>query len=112
MDIEKSEIEGITVIKPNGPLAKGDADQFKGVVIGAANRTPGRIILDASSIPFADSRGLEILLDVTEEMQRESSDVLLIAESNDTLREVMELTRISDEFEFFADVESAVRSFE
>lgn len=112
MDIEKNEIAGTTIIKPSGPLAKADADQFKGVAIEAASGTPGRLVLDASSVPFADSRGLEVLLDLTEELQREYSDVLLIAEGNDTLREVMELTGIASDFEFFADVESALRSFE
>ena len=112
MNIEEHEIEGITVIKPTGPLVKADAEQFKGVVIEAENHTPGSIILDASSVPFVDSRGLEVLLDVTEDMQRENADVLLIAESNETLREVLELTGIAGDFEFFPDVQSAVRSFE
>ena len=112
MEIEKNVVEGSTVIKPNGPLAKVDADQLRGVTIQAENETPGRIVLDASAVPFADSRGLEVLLDVTEDIQREHGDVLLVAESNDTLREVMELTGISDEFEFFEDVASAIGSFE
>ena len=112
MEIETEQVEGATVIKPNGPLAKADADEFKGIAIEAGNKTPGRIILDASAVPFADSRGLEVLLDITEDIQRECNDVLLVAESNDTLREVMELTGIAGDFEFFEDVASAVGSLE
>jgi len=112
VEIDTAQINGATVIKPNGPLAKADADQFKGIAIEAGMSTPGRIILDASAVPFADSRGLEVLLDITEEIQREHNDVLLLAENNDTLREVMELTGIAGDFEFFEDVAAAAGSFE
>ena len=63
-------------------------------------------------VPFADSRGLDAMLDISDVMQRENGEVLRVAESNETLREVMELTGITGDFEFFGDVESAVRSFE
>ena len=104
-------INAITVIKPGGPLAKADAEEFKGLVIEAEGSTPGRIILDAASVAFVDSRGLEVMLDVTEEMQRDGG-VLRVAESNETVREVLELTGIAHDFEFHEDVASALASFE
>lgn len=111
METDLQVINAVTVIKPGGPLAKADAEEFKGLVIEAKGSTPGRIVLDATSVAFVDSRGLEVMLDITEEMQRDGQ-VLRIAESNETLREVLELTGIAHEFDFHQDVESALTSFE
>ncbi len=111
MEIGRQVIENITVIKPNGPLAKADAEQFMGVAVEARGATSGRAVLDASSIPFVDSRGLEVLLDLTEGMQQDG-EILRVVESNDTLREVLKLTGLANEFEFYDDTESAIESFE
>lgn len=112
MEIDKKRIDGTTVITPHGPLAKADADQFRGIVLEVRTHTDGKLVLDASTVPFADSRGLEAMLDITDAVQSENGEVLHVAASNDTLREVMELTGIAGDFEFFEDVASAVRSFE
>ena len=70
----------------------------------------GRLVLDASNIPFIDSRGLEVLVEVSQQLTQ-TGQVLKIAGVNDVLREVFELTELTCEFEHFTDVNSAVRSF-
>jgi len=111
VEIGRQVIEDITVLKPKGPLAKADAEQFKGVAAEVQGATSARTVLDASSIPFVDSRGLEVLLDITEDMQLDG-EILRVVQSNDTLREVLKLTGLANEFEFYDDMESAVASFE
>jgi len=111
VEIGRQIIEGVTVLKPNGPLAKTDADELKGVAGEAGATTAGRTVLDASAIPFVDSRGLEVLLDITEDMQRDG-EILRVVESNETLREVLKITGLENEFEFYDDMKSAVESFE
>jgi anti-anti-sigma factor len=57
-----------------------------------------------------DSRGLEALVDVTNEMSR-SGQWLKLCAVNRTVRQVLELTGLSSQFEHFEDPNSAVRSF-
>jgi len=75
-----------------------------------ASESLGRILINASAIPFADSRGLEVLAELSEELGQSGRSLKLCA-ATDTLREVLELTELAGLFEFYDDVNDAVRSF-
>lgn len=100
----------MTVLKPCGPLAGADADEFKSRLIQTQRETLGRVVLDASAIPLVDSRGLEALVDVTEDMTH-SGKALKLCAVTETVRQVLELTGLASMFEYFEDAHSAVRSF-
>jgi anti-anti-sigma factor len=100
----------VTVLAPKGPLCGPDAEQFGVLTRQVSERSLGRIVVDAAGVPYVDSRGLEILLDITEQLA-DSGKALKLSAACETLREVMELTGIASQFEYFADVNSAVRSF-
>ena len=100
----------ITVLKPNGALTAADADSFFGAVRAAMTAHLGRVVLDMSAIPFVDSRGLEVLLDLSEDASR-GGRALKLCSVNKTLREVLELTGLVGQFEHFEDPHSAARSF-
>jgi len=70
----------------------------------------GRFVMDASAIPLIDSKGLEALVEVTEEMAQ-SGKALKLCAANETLRQVLELTGVAPLFEHFEDANAAVRSF-
>jgi anti-anti-sigma factor len=110
MDIQTQRQGAIAIIRPQGPLMGADADQVKAALLETAGASLGRVVLDLEAIPFIDSRGLEVLVEVTEEMS-EGGQSLKLCAANKTLREVMELTAVSEFFEYFEDVGSAARSF-
>ena len=110
MDIQTQRQGAITIIRPQGPLFGQDADQVKTSLIEASSASLGRVVLDLEAIPFVDSRGLEVLVEVTEEMS-EGGQALKLCAANKTVREVLELTQLSGLFEHFEDVGSAARSF-
>jgi anti-anti-sigma factor len=110
MEIQEHNHGAVTVLAPRGPLVEADAQAFREQVERVATRTLGRFVLDASGVPFADSKGLETLLDVTEQLGQ-SGQSLKICKVNDTLREVLELTGLAPQFEYFDDANDAVRSF-
>ena len=70
----------------------------------------GRFVLDAVEIAFVDSRGLECLVEVNEQLMK-GGQSLKVCGANETIREILELTDLSSVFEHYADVGSAVRSF-
>jgi anti-anti-sigma factor len=110
LDIVETREGAVTVLKPAGPLLLGDADQFRACFVAAMPKCLGRLVLDASAVAYVDSRGLEVLVEVGEEMSH-GGQALKMCGANETLREVMELTETIGNFEHFADIPSAVRSF-
>jgi len=110
MEIQENKHGAVAVLKPVGPVVHTDAEQLKDLLLQVQQRSLGRLVLDASAVPFIDSRGLEILLEVNEELHR-AGRALKLCGLNDVLREVLDLTDLSSSFEHFLDVNSAVRSF-
>ena len=110
MEILEQTQGAVRVLKPRGPLASSDADDFKLRAVGAAAETLGRVLIDTSAVPFADSRGLEVLAELSEELGQ-SGRSLKLCGTTDTVREVLELTELAGLFEFYEDVNAAIRSF-
>ena len=110
MEIHEQRQGAVTVIKPKGALCASDADQFKQRVQGTLERTLGRFVIDVSEVPYLDSRGLEVLKETTDELAA-SGRALRLCAANETVREVLELTDLSQYFEYYQDANSAVRSF-
>jgi anti-sigma B factor antagonist len=110
MEILEQTQGAVRVLKPRGPLAAPDADDFKTRATVTATESLGRVLIDASAIPFADSRGLEVLAELSDELGQSGRSLKLCC-ATDTLREVLELTELAGLFEFYDDVNDAVRSF-
>jgi anti-anti-sigma factor len=110
MDIQEQRHGAVTVVRPQGPLCLGDAEQFRAHLSEVMTRSLGRLVVDASAIPYVDSQGLEALVSATDEMAAGGRSLRLSA-AGETLREVLDLTGLSDRFEHYEDVNAAVRSF-
>jgi len=108
--IQERNYGAVTVLKPDGPLADEEVGPFKNRLLEVMRKTLGRAVLDVSAVPFVDSEALEALVDVSNEMAQGGQALKLCAASR-TLREVLELTGLSSQFEHFEDTNSAVRSF-
>ena len=100
----------VTVLRPEGPLIENDAAAAKAKFINTMGASVGRFVVDMSAVPYVDSKGLEALVEVTEEMGR-SGQALRMCGANKTVREVLELTDLASLFEYFADANTAIRSF-
>lgn len=110
MDIQQTMVGAACVLKPGTSLAEADAVQFRKAAEEASARCSGRVLLDASTIAFVDSAGLEALVDVTEKLNQAGRS-LKICGANATLRHVLRLTGCAGSFEFFDEVNAGVRSF-
>lgn len=110
MEIQTQYRGAVLVVRPSGPLAGAEAETFKAALEGFVRDNLGRVVIDASALPYVDSKGLESLADTAAELSR-SGKGLKLCGANDTLRQVIELTGLSPQFEHFEDANSAVRSF-
>ena len=110
MKIGQQKHGAVTLLKPEGPLTDAAAKEFDAAARPVLTGTLGRMVIDLSEVPFVDSTGLEVLLDLTD-LLGESGKVLKLCGTNKTVRQVLDLTEIDTLFDHFEDVNSAVRSF-
>lgn len=108
--IDEQRQGAVTVLRPEGAMTDGDMPALRQRLLQTLDASLGRFVLDMSAVPFIDSKGLETLMDVTEQMNQSGQSLRLCA-ATPTVREVLELTELAPMFEQFADVISAVRSF-
>ncbi|TVQ62363.1 MAG: anti-sigma factor antagonist [Phycisphaerales bacterium] len=110
MEVTSRQHGAVTVLKPEGSLDAAAAPALLSRVRGELERALGRVVLDASALPFMDSVGLESLVDLADEFEKVGL-TLKVCAANETIREVLDLTGVGPRFEHFEDVSSAVRSF-
>ena len=110
MEILEQRQGAVTVIRPNGPLLEADVASFAEKSREVLTKSLGRFVLDAGGMAYADSKGLEAILELTE-LVSESGQMLKVCCENETLREVLDLTEIGPLLEHYDDVAAAVRSF-
>ena len=110
MEIRERKHGAVAVIKPIGPLTQPEVEALRTRMLEVRDRSLGRMVLDASDVLYVDSRGLEVLVEVGDELSR-GGRTLKICGANDVLRQVFELTELTPLFEQFEDVNTAVRSF-
>ena len=100
----------VMVIRPEGPLTGDEAQRFTERFVLVADGCRGRCVVDASAVPFVDSKGLEALVRANTHMTPTGRPLKLCG-INETIRQVLELTELEGQFEYFDDVSTAVRSF-
>jgi anti-sigma B factor antagonist len=110
MEIYEQRQGAVVVIRAHGALTAAEAETVRDAVLGAAARNAGRLCVDASGIPYVDSKGIEALVDVTDALGK-SGQALKLCATNETVREALELTGWGEAFEYFEDVGAGVRSF-
>jgi anti-anti-sigma factor len=109
MNIEVTECGAVKVLRPVGVLRGEDAARFHAEAVRLLDASLGRCVVDASGLSCMDSAGLTALLDASDRMAERGSSLRLCG-LNSTVREVLELTGLAAHFDYFEDVNSAVRS--
>lgn len=100
----------VAVIKPDGPCIQEQAETLTQSAMPKVRQMMGRLVVDLSASAYVDSMGLEALLDLADEMDR-CGQTLRLASVSATVREVLDLTGLTNRFEFHDDTNLAVRSF-
>jgi len=110
MHLETQQHGAVTVVRPDGPLTSEDAEAFLGEVGRHMRESFGRCVVDAAEVAYVDSRGLEVLVEVTDALNQ-NGQALKLCNPTGTLTEVLRLTGLMPKFETFEEVGAAVRSF-
>jgi anti-anti-sigma factor len=110
MQIQTERHGPMILLKPQGDLNQSNADKFRERFEEAIAEQPERLVIDASAISSVDSRGLEILVEASEDLARAGKTLSLCA-TDTNLHEVLELTGLSTMFKQFQDVNEAIKGY-
>jgi len=110
MKIQETKRGAVLVVKPDGPLTGEDAATFAQRMEAGIQQSLGRVVVDMATVPFVDSRGLEVMVDLHQQLD-DAGQVLKLCHVNPTVREVLDLTGLGALFEQFDEVNAGVRSF-
>ncbi len=110
MKLKVQDYNDVTVVELQGELDGDFTGLFKNTItdVTAGGRTG--IVLDMSDVGFIDSQGLELLLwarDYCSENKRE----FRLAGLDENCVRILEVTRLENEFDHYAELAEAVKSF-
>jgi len=110
MKIRTQDYNDVTVVELQGDLDSDSAELFQNAITDIIAKRKAGIVLDMSAVGFIDSQGLEQLLwarDYCNESKRE----LRLAGLDENCVKILEVTRLENEFDRYAELSQAVKSF-
>lgn len=100
----------VQLVTGSDPVTAPFADKLADKLAECAAAGLPRIVVDLTTIPLVDSRGLEVLLDAGEHC-RKRGGALLVAGANPLCHDILRITGVSERIREFDDVSQAIRSF-
>ena len=110
MRIETQDYNEVTVVTLQGELDNDSMEMLKNEVMQTVSKSSSGIVLDMSSVSFVDSQGLEQLL-WTRDYCNENRCEFRLAGLDENCTKILEITRIEKEFDHYAELSEAVKSF-
>jgi anti-anti-sigma factor len=97
---------GIAVASVQGEVDLDQRDRFE-IALAPAREASGPLVLDLTGVPFMDSSGLHVVVQLWQGLKREGRE-LVIACPSSGVRKLFELTSLDRLLPVFDDVEAAV----
>lgn len=110
MKIEKTSLDGVTVMNLSGRFDAGAAADFKREAQIFSCKQQAKLVVEMGGVSYIDSGGLGSLVSILRETRNNNGDVK-IAVVPDTIHYAFELTRIHRIFEIYDDAAVAAASF-
>ena len=110
MKIKVQDYNGVTVVELQGELDADFVELFQKTITGIIARSKTGIVLDMSGVGFIDSQGLEQLLWVRNYCSDNECE-LRLAGLGENCAKILEVTRLENEFDHYAELAEAVKSF-
>lgn len=110
MRVKIQDYNNVTVVELHGELDGDFTELFQNTIKDIIAKQKTCIVIDMSNIGFIDSQGLEQLLwsrDYCNENKRE----LRLAGLDENCTRILEITQLENEFDHYAELAEAVKSF-
>ena len=110
MKVKTQDYNDVTVVELQGELDSDFAELFQNTITGIITTRKAGIVLDMSDVGFIDSEGLERLL-WARDYCNENNCQLRLAGLDENCAEILVVTRLENEFDHYAELSEAVKSF-
>ena len=110
MKINTQNYNDITVIGLQGDLDEDSTESLKNMITEVIGSSRSGIVLDMEGVGFIDSKGLEMLLWICDYCKANNCQ-LRLAGLDENCGKILELTRLESEFDRYAELSEAVKSF-
>jgi anti-anti-sigma factor len=110
MKLKIQDYNDVTVVELHGDLDTDVVELFQNAITDIVTKPRVGVVLDMSAVGFIDSHGLEQLLwarDYCNEHTRE----LRLAGLDENCERILEITRLENDFDHYAELTEAVKSF-
>ena len=104
---QTEERNGARIVTSTGRVDESTATEFTERLIAEAGAVRGKLVLDLSGIAYMSSRGLRALTLAQREGTR-SGSTLLLARPNETMREILAISRYDLIFKVADTIEDAL----
>lgn len=110
MKIESQQYNDVVVLQLQGDFTGETLQPLEDAAGSAFVSGVSGVVLDMSKVVFMDSAALEYIVDLNEKC-RESTRQLKMAGLDETCEKILELTRLLPQFDTYAELTEAVKSF-
>ena len=110
MKVRTQDYNDVTVVELQGDLDSDFAELFQNTITNIIAAHRSGIVLDMSNVGFIDSKGLEQLLWARDYCNEKKSQ-LRLAGLEESIIKILEVTRLESEFNRYAELTEAVKSF-
>ncbi len=110
MKVKTQNYNNATVVELQGELDSDFAELFQNTITDIIATHKSGIVLDMGNVGFIDSEGLERLL-WARDYCNENNCQLKLAALDENCEKILEVTRLEDEFDHYAELAKAVKSF-
>jgi anti-anti-sigma factor len=110
MKIKTQDYNDVTVIEIQGEFVAEYVKLFTDTAKGIVEQGSAGIVLDMSSVVFIDSQSLEATLSFNDYCQ-EHTRQLKLAGLDDNCMKILEMTRLLNRLDCYAELAEAVKSF-
>jgi anti-sigma B factor antagonist len=110
MRIKTQDYNDVTVVELQGELDGDFTELLQNTITGIVRKRKAGIVLDMSGVGFIDSQGLEQLL-WSRDYCNENKCALRLAGLDENCGKILEITRLEKEFDRYAELAEAVKSF-
>jgi len=106
----KKDKSGVVIVGVEGQLIVGNRQELKQKVLDALEEGSRKFVIDFSKTGYIDSSGLGVLVSLSKKI-REQGGELRLANLNDDLKTLFELTKLDTLFQIAETRERALQSF-
>ena len=110
MKVKIQDYDDTTVVELQGELDGDVAELFQNTITDIIGKRKAGIVLDMSGVGFIDSGGLEQLLWARDYCNQNKREFRLAGLDENCMR-ILEITRLENEFDHYAELAEAVKSF-